>query len=49
MLQDLVVVEMMMQGAFNGLGPPQLAAVCSCLIAEEKDETAGHTQVFMRF
>ncbi len=43
MLQDLVVVEMMLQGGFSELTPPQVAAVCSCLVVEEKDDS-GHEQ-----
>ncbi len=45
MLQDLAVVEMMLQGAFSGLSPPDIAAICSCLIAEEKDDAGHATEV----
>jgi hypothetical protein len=45
MLQDLAVVEMMLQGAFSGLTPPDVAAICSCLIAEEKDDAGHATEV----
>jgi ATP-dependent RNA helicase DOB1 len=29
-----------LQGAFHDLSPPDVAAVCSCLVNEEKDDTA---------
>mmetsp|Transcript_25516 Transcript_25516/g.64333 ORF Transcript_25516/g.64333 Transcript_25516/m.64333 type:complete len:254 (+) Transcript_25516:1-762(+) len=44
--QDLVAVEMMLAGAFIGVDPADIAAVVSCLVVEEKDDSAGHLQEF---